>query len=157
MRLLLSAVRSQQNLCLSLLLLPKIRYVTADLSQFELRLSEGTKHSRIWCLQILYIVCQNKDFSIWIGKCKVTIYSLFYPCAQCSWKQMLFSIFSLESMTFLLILSCNSFWILKPLKLLPHQLRASSSTKCYCCNTALMFIVELMIKQIIFLLRRSFR
>lgn len=46
---------------------------------------------------------------------------------------------------FFLILSCNSFWILKRLKLLPHQLRASSNTKCYCCNTALMFILELMI------------
>lgn len=46
---------------------------------------------------------------------------------------------------------------LKTLKLLPHQLRASSTIKCYCCNTALMLIVESMIKQIIFLLTRSFR
>lgn len=110
-------IRSQQNPCLFLLLLLKIwHFQSSDLFQFELPppSDEGTNHFCIWCLQILWIVCWNKDFTIWVGECKATIYCLFYPNAQCFCKQMLFTIFSLESMTFLLILSCSSFWILKP-------------------------------------------
>lgn len=57
------------------------------------------------------------------------------------------SLFSLWSQwPFFLILSHNSSWILNPLKLPHYWLRASSNTKYYWCNTALMFIVELMIK-----------